>query len=75
MILLTAKERQQLREVALNLSRQAFDKFTPSEKRAHWNRLDTVIASIMTTHPEAFNDSAIKDMEEKMNNKQSYARF
>jgi hypothetical protein len=75
MILLTEKERQQLREAALNMSRQQFDKFTPSEKRAHWNNLDRVIQSIMLTHPEAFTEKAIEDLKETLQNKESYARY
>jgi len=75
MILLTAKERQQLREVALNASRQVFDKYTPSEKRSHWNRLDKVIESIMLTHPEAFTDDALEGLKEKLYNQATYARY
>ena len=71
MILLTERERQQLREVTIGLSRQDFDKYPPSEKRAHWNRLDQVIQSIMFTHPEAFTDKAIKDLKTKL----SYTRY
>jgi hypothetical protein len=74
MILLTEKERQQLRESALHMSRQEFDKFTPSDKRAHWNHLDKVIQSIMLTHPEAFTDQAIKELKQDLKNKNSYAR-
>jgi hypothetical protein len=29
----------------------------------------------MMTHPEAFNEKAIRDMHEKMKNKQAYARY
>jgi len=75
MILLTAKERQQLREVALNASRQVFDKYSPSEKRAHWNRLDRVIESIMLNHPEAFTVEAIDGLKEKLHNQVTYARY
>ena len=74
MILLTEKERQQLREASLNVSRQQFDKYSPSEKRTHWNRLDRTIQSIMLTHPEAFTDQAMKDLKEDLKNKHSYAR-
>ena len=74
MILLTEKERQQLRDVALNGPRQQFDKYPPSEKRAHWNRLDRTIQSIMLTHPEAFTDQAMKDLKEDLKNKYTYAR-
>lgn len=75
MILLTEKERQQLREASLNASRQQFDKYTPSEKRAHWDHLDRVIQSIMLTHPEAFTVQAIKDLHEDLQNKYTYARY
>jgi len=75
MILLTEKERQQLREVSLNASRQVFDKYSPSEKRAHWTRLDRVIQSIMLTHPEAFTEKAIEDLKETLQNRELYARY
>ena len=75
MILLTAKERQQLREAALHISRQEFDKFTPTEKRAHWKHLDQVIQSIMLTHPEAFTIQAILELKEDLRNKEAYARY
>jgi hypothetical protein len=74
MILLTPKERQQLREASLNVSRQQFDKYSPSEKRAHWDHLDRVIQSIMLTHPEAFTDQAIEELKEDLKNKHAYAR-
>jgi len=67
MILLTEKERQQLREVTKGLSRQDFDKYPPSEKRAHWARLDNVIQSIMYTHPEAFTEKALLDLKSRIN--------
>ena len=75
MILLTERERQQLREATIGISRQDFDKYPPSEKRAHWNRLDKVIESIMLTHPEAFTVQAIFDLQDKIKNKESYGRY
>jgi len=75
MILLTQKERQLLREASSNISQHAFLRLTPSERRAYWNTLDRAIQSIMMTHPEAFTVKAVKDMQEKMKNKESYARY
>lgn len=74
MILLTQKERQLLKESASNISIHAFQRLTPSERRKYWETLDRAILSIMQMHPEAFNAAAIKEMEDKMKNKHSYAR-
>jgi len=75
MILLTERERQQLRQATIGISRQDFDKYPPSEKRAHWNRLDKLIESIMLTHPEAFTARAIFELQDKIKNKESYGRY
>jgi len=75
MILLTQKERQLLKESASNISIHAFQMLMPSERRKYWETLDRAIHSVMLTHPEAFNEKAVKDMHEKMKNKQSYARY
>jgi hypothetical protein len=75
MILLTEKERQLLKESSSNISVHAFQRLVPHQRRAYWETLDRAIHSIMMTHPEAFNEKAIKDMHEKMKNKQSYARY
>ena len=75
MILLTQKERQLLKESSSNISVHAFQRLVPHQRRAYWETLDRAIHSIMMTHPEAFNEKAIKDMHEKMKNKQAYARY
>jgi len=75
MILLTQKERQLLKESSSQLSLHAFVRLQPSEKRDHWNTLDRTIHSLMLTHPEAFTDKAIRDMNDKIKNKQTYARY
>jgi hypothetical protein len=74
MTLLTEKERQLLKESASNMSAHAFQRLKPYERREYWNTLDRAILSIMQLHPDAFNAEAIKDMEDKLKNKQSYAR-
>ena len=66
MILLTERERQQLREATRGMSNKQWEKIPPSEKRAQWSRLDQVIQSIMFTHPEAFREEALKDMRIKL---------
>jgi len=75
MILLTEKERQLLKEASSNISQHAFQRVSPSERREYWNTLDRAIHSIMLTHPEAFTDKAIQDMNDKIKNKQTYARY
>lgn len=74
MILLTEKERQLLKESASNISVHAFQRLVPHQRRAYWETLDRAILSIMQMHPEAFNATAVKEMEDKMKNKHSYAR-
>ena len=74
MILLTEKERQLLKESASNISVHAFQRLEPYQRRAYWETLDRAIHSIMLTHPEAFNEDAVNDMNDKMKNKQAYAR-
>ena len=71
MILLTERERQQLREATKGMSPKQWEKIPASEKRAQWERLDRVIQSIMFTHPEAFTEKAIKDMKTKL----AYTRY
>jgi len=75
MILLTEKERQLLKESASNISMHAFQRLEPHQRRAYWETLDRAIHSIMMTHPEAFKAKAVADMNEKMKNKQAYARY
>jgi len=74
MILLTERERQLLKESASNISVHAFQRLVPHQRRAYWETLDRAIHSIMVTHPEAFNEDAVNDMNDKMKNKQAYAR-
>jgi hypothetical protein len=75
MILLTEKERQLLKESASNISAHAFQRLEPHERRSYWETLDRAIHSVMLTHPEAFTTKAVNDMNEKMRNKQAYARY
>jgi len=75
MILLTEKERQLLKESASNMSQHAFQRLEPHERRSYWETLDRAIHSVMLTHPEAFTTKAVNDMNEKMRNKQAYARY
>lgn len=75
MILLTEKERQLLKESASNMSQHAFQRLEPHERRTYWETLDRAIHSVMLTHPEAFTPKAVADMNEKMKNKQAYARY
>jgi hypothetical protein len=75
MILLTEKERQLLKESASNMSAHAFQRLEPHERRSYWETLDRAIHSVMLTHPEAFTTKAVNDMNEKMRNKQAYARY
>ena len=75
MILLTERERQLLKESASNISVHAFQRLVPHQRRAYWETLDRAIQSIMMTRPEAFTVKAVKDMQEKMKNKESYARY
>ena len=75
MILLTEKERQLLKESASNMSAHAFQRLEPHERRSYWETLDRAIHSVMLTHPEAFTQKAVNDMNEKMRNKQAYARY
>ena len=75
MILLTEKERQLLKESASNISAHAFQRLTPSERREYWYILDKTIHSLMLTHPSAFTERAVKEMDKKMRDRQSYSRW